>query len=84
MAENEIRENIADNVALDTINFHYNEYDNMFIQIINKFIEYYRRDDVDDSQNFAEKLLSSRIRTTTKEELIIELKLTYLIESFCS
>ena len=80
IAEVENRENMANNVmALDTINFNYQKFDNMFIQVINRLIEYYQRDDINDSEDFAEKLLSSRIRITTKEELIKELKLTYLL-----
>ena len=80
IAEVENRENMANNVmALDTINFNYQKFENMFIQVINRLIEYYQRDDINDSEDFAEKLLSSRIRITTKEELIKELKLTYLL-----
>ena len=80
IAEVENRENMANNVlALDTINFNYQKFENMFIQVINRLIEYYQRDDINDSEDFAEKLISSRIRTTTKEELIKELKLTYLL-----
>ena len=80
IAEVENRENMANDVmALDTINFNYQKFENMFIQVINRLIEYYQRDDINDSEDFAEKLLSSRIRITTKEELIKELKLTYLL-----